>query len=143
MNGGIADDPLARSLLRHLATERGADDPLGSFAHTVLDGEMSLREAADNPWHSQGLAAAVQKAQTALDRMSLSERAEIERTARQLAGRTPEKTRLPGRPTVSPVKRWRIAIPLIVLSALPFAATLLALLGSGQQRPAGADRLRP
>jgi len=26
---------------------------------------------------------------------------------------------------VTPVKRWRIAIPLVVLSALPFAATLL------------------
>jgi hypothetical protein len=49
--------------LRHLATEKGTDDPLGSFARSVLDGDMSLREA-DNPWHSLALATAVQKAQT-------------------------------------------------------------------------------
>jgi tRNA-dihydrouridine synthase len=91
MNGGIADDPLARSLLRQLAAERGADDPLGSFARTVLDGEMSLREAADNPWHAQALAAAMQRARTALDHMSPQERAEIQQAARQLAGRTPEE----------------------------------------------------
>ena len=95
MNGGIADDPLARSLLRHLAAERGADDPLGSLARTVLDGRMSLREAAGNPWHGQALAAAAQKAQADLDDMSPQERAEIERAARRLAGQPPKEDQAP------------------------------------------------
>lgn len=84
MNGGIADDPLARSVLRHLARTHGKDDPLGSFAHSVLNGEASLREAANNPWHSAGLATAAQTAQANRDRMGPEERAEIERAARRL-----------------------------------------------------------
>jgi hypothetical protein len=84
MNGGIADDPLARCVLKHLAARRGTDDPLGSFARTVLDGEATLREAADNPWHSQGLAEAAQQARAAQDQMSPEERAEIEKAARRL-----------------------------------------------------------
>lgn len=84
MNGDIAEDPLARSVLRHLATTRGKDDPLGSFARTVLSGEATLRTAADNPWHSQGLAAASRAAQDEQSRMSREQRATIEQAASQL-----------------------------------------------------------
>jgi hypothetical protein len=84
MNGDIAEDPLARSVLRHLAATRGKDDALGSMARTVLSGEATLRAAADNPWHSQGLAAATETARAEQSRMSPEERAGYEHEARQL-----------------------------------------------------------
>jgi hypothetical protein len=84
MNGDIAEDPLARSVLRHLAKTRGKDDPLGSFARTVINGEATLRTAANNSWHSHGLAAAAQSAQDEQNRMTPEERAGYERAARRL-----------------------------------------------------------
>ena len=50
------------SVLRHLAETRSKEDPLGSLARTVLTGEASLRTAAGNPWHGQGLGIAMQNA---------------------------------------------------------------------------------
>lgn len=55
MNGDIAEEPLARALLRHMAATRRKDDPVGSLARTVLPGEATLRTAANRPWHSDGL----------------------------------------------------------------------------------------
>jgi hypothetical protein len=83
MSGGLADEPLARAVLRHLADTRGKDDPMGSLARTVLSGEAGLREAANDPWHAQGMAAAFAKSQRDL---SADERARYEREARRLAG---------------------------------------------------------
>jgi hypothetical protein len=84
MNEDVAQQPLARALLRHLATTRGSDDPLASFAKTVLDGEASLRGAADFPWHSDALAAAATKAHDEQQRMTAEERARYERDAENL-----------------------------------------------------------
>ncbi|GGQ87381.1 hypothetical protein [Couchioplanes azureus] len=84
MTGDITHDPLARSVLRHLAATRGKDDALGSLARTVLSGEASLRAAADNSWHSEALAAAAQAAQDEQSRMSPEQRADIEQAAHRL-----------------------------------------------------------
>jgi hypothetical protein len=84
MNGDIAEDPLARSVLSHLAKTRGKDDPLGSLARTVISGEATLRTAANNSWHSHGLAAAAQAAQDEQNRMTSEERAGYEQAARRL-----------------------------------------------------------
>ncbi|XVV15260.1 hypothetical protein ACQP2X_13215 [Actinoplanes sp. CA-131856] len=88
MSGGIADEPLARAVLRHLADTRGKDDAMGSLARTVLSGEAGLREAANNPWHAQGLAAAFAKSQRDL---TAEDRARYEREARRLAGGEEER----------------------------------------------------
>ncbi|AGZ39610.1 hypothetical protein [Actinoplanes friuliensis] len=88
MNGDIAEDPLARSVLNHLAKTRGKDDPLGSLARTVISGEATLRTAADNSWHSQGLAEAAQAAQDEQNRMTPEQRADYESAARRLMNDT-------------------------------------------------------
>ena len=87
MSGNIADEPLARAVLRHLADTRGKDDAMGSFARTVLSGRTSLRAATDNPWHAQGLAASVAKAQEERARMTPEQRAVYEQTASRLGAR--------------------------------------------------------
>jgi hypothetical protein len=84
MTGDITEQPLARAVLRHLARTRGADDPMGSLARTVLTGDASLRTAASNPWHGQGLATAMQKAIDEQNRMTPEQRAAYERAAQQL-----------------------------------------------------------
>jgi hypothetical protein len=84
MNGDIAEQPLARALLRHVATTRGADDPLGSFARTVINGEATLRSAADFPWHSDALATAAAEAHEEQQRMTPEQRADYERVAERL-----------------------------------------------------------
>ena len=84
MNGDIAEDRLARAVLRHMAGTRGKDDPVGSLARTVLSGEARLQTAAANPWHGQALAAAFEKAQDERSRMSPEQRAAYEREAERL-----------------------------------------------------------
>lgn len=84
MNGDIAEQPLARVVLRHLAETRSKNDPMGSLARTGLTGEATLRTAAANPWHAQGLATSMQKAIDEQNRMSPEQRAEYERTATHL-----------------------------------------------------------
>ncbi len=84
MNGDIAEQPLARAVLRHLAESRGKDDPMGSLARMVLSGQAGLRAAANDPWHSQGLADAVQKAMDEQNRMTPEQRAEYESAAQRL-----------------------------------------------------------
>jgi len=84
MSGDIAEEPLARSVLRHLAATRGADDPLGSLARTVIGGEATLRDAAANSWHSQGLATSLEAALEERDRMSSERLAEFEHAAQRL-----------------------------------------------------------
>lgn len=84
MNGDLAGQPLARAVLRHLADTRGKDDPMGSLARIVLTGEASLRAAAHNAWHAQGLATALQQAMDEQSQMTPEERAEYESVARRL-----------------------------------------------------------
>jgi hypothetical protein len=84
MNGDITEDPLARAVLRHLAAPHSGNEPLGSLARTVLNGEASLRAAANHPWHSQALAAAAQAARAEQNRMSAEERADMKRAADRL-----------------------------------------------------------
>lgn len=84
MNGDLTEQPMARAVLRHLAATRGRDDPMGSLARTVLSGEASLRTAASDPWHGQGLASAMQKAVEEQNSMSPEQRAEYERAAQRL-----------------------------------------------------------
>jgi hypothetical protein len=84
MNGDIAEEPLARAVLRHLATTRGANDPLGSFARTVVNGEATLRGAANFSLHSQALAAAADEAQREQRRMTPEQRAAFQREADRL-----------------------------------------------------------
>ncbi|WP_436530079.1 hypothetical protein [Actinoplanes sp. HUAS TT8] len=64
MSSSTLHQPLAQALLHHLADSRpGKDDPVGSFARTVLNGEASLRAAASFSWHGNGLAEAASKAE--------------------------------------------------------------------------------
>ncbi|MBL7253374.1 hypothetical protein [Paractinoplanes lichenicola] len=85
MSGNLENDPLARAVLRHLADSRGKDDAMGSFARTVLSGEATLREAAANPWHAQGLANGFAAAQRQRDEMTPEQRSAYEEQARRLA----------------------------------------------------------
>jgi hypothetical protein len=89
MNGDIANEPLARAVLRHMAVTRGKDDPVGSLARTVLRGEATLQTAARDSWHSKGLVTAFQGAQDQLNRMSSEERAAYERDAARLRAEPP------------------------------------------------------
>lgn len=76
-----ADDPIARSVLRHLAATRGPDDPLGSLARRVLSGDAGLRESVTWSWHGEAMAVAFDTALHDRDRMTPAERAEYERQA--------------------------------------------------------------
>ncbi|NMO52904.1 hypothetical protein HH310_17110 [Actinoplanes sp. TBRC 11911] len=80
MHPDIAEQPLARAVLRHLAANRDAEDPLGSFARTVIAGEATLRAAADFRWHSEALAEVAADA----ERMTAEERAGYEVAAGRL-----------------------------------------------------------
>jgi hypothetical protein len=71
-------------VLRHAAASRSGDDPVGSFARTVLSGEATLQGAAANPWHSQGLAGALEKAQRERDQMTPQQRAVYDEAAQRL-----------------------------------------------------------
>lgn len=96
MNGDIAEDPLARAILRHMAATRGKDDPIGSLARTVLNGETTLQAAALDTWHSQGLATAFQKAQEEQEHLSPEQRAAYERDAARLCFEPPASTGVDG-----------------------------------------------
>jgi hypothetical protein len=87
MSDTVADQPLARAVLRHLAATRGPDDSVGSLARVVLSGKASLREVAADPWHAQGLADAFQIAQDEQNRMTPEQRLAYEQQARRLNAR--------------------------------------------------------
>jgi hypothetical protein len=91
MNGDIAEDPVARALLRHMAGTRGKDDPIGSLARTVLTGEATLRTAAALPWHSDGLATSLAAATEERNRMSPEQRLAYERDAERLRRHTTDQ----------------------------------------------------
>ena len=78
------DDRLANSLLNHLATTRGAADPLGSLARSVLSGQSSLREAVTWSWHGEAMMSAFAAAMRERDRMSPAERAAYDQQAATL-----------------------------------------------------------
>jgi hypothetical protein len=84
MNGDITEQPLARALLRHLATTRDSNDPLGSLARTVVNGEATLQASANFGWHSDALAMAAAHAQQEQQQMTPKQRAEHERVAERL-----------------------------------------------------------
>lgn len=77
----ILQQPLARAVLAKLAQTHTADEPLGSFARTVLRGEASLRGAVALPWHGQALDEAFRRAQEERRRMPTEQRERIEREA--------------------------------------------------------------
>ncbi|MBG0568182.1 hypothetical protein [Actinoplanes aureus] len=87
MNGGIADEPLAQSLLRHLAATRGKHDPLGSLARTVVNGEATLVQAVRDPWHGAGLAEAASEGLKVQESLPSEEREAIESGAQRLRDR--------------------------------------------------------
>jgi len=84
MTNDITQEPLARALFTTLARSRSANDPLGSLARTVLNGDMGLRAAASVSWHSNALHASFAKSMTRHDALSPGQRAEYERQAHRL-----------------------------------------------------------
>ncbi|GIF36903.1 hypothetical protein [Actinoplanes xinjiangensis] len=80
----IADDPVARSLLQHLADVRGTDDPVGELARALISGEASPQELLRDSWFGEGLAGAVEAGQTELRRMSPEQLAMLEDGAARL-----------------------------------------------------------
>jgi hypothetical protein len=82
--GDMSQDPLARAVLRKLAETYPKEQPLASFARTVLSGEASLWEAARHPWHDQALGRAFADATAARRDLSEAERSAIEKAADRL-----------------------------------------------------------
>ena len=90
MDESLLREPLARALLQHLSEKQDKNEPLGSFARTVLDGEAALREAARFSWHANGLAKATATGLEDLARMSADQRATFNREADQYRERLDE-----------------------------------------------------
>jgi hypothetical protein len=84
MTDQIHRQPLARAVLKTLARSRGADDPLGSLARTVLTGEADLRTAAAFSWHGRALDDAFTTSLGERDALTRDERTEWEKQAQQL-----------------------------------------------------------
>jgi hypothetical protein len=88
MTSALPDDigqhPLARAVLAKLAATNRHDEPLGSLARTVLNGEVDLRTAVAHPWHGQALDSAMTSALDARRNLSSQERDDIERAAQRL-----------------------------------------------------------
>lgn len=55
MNAQNPIDPLGRAVLDALARVRGKDDPLGGMAQSILDGEVSPRDAANSEVYAEAL----------------------------------------------------------------------------------------
>jgi hypothetical protein len=84
MKRAIEDDPLVRSLLRHSAASRYDDDAMSSLARRVLSGETTLRAAASDRYHGEGLASTFEAALRERAGLTAEQRAEYERQAEQL-----------------------------------------------------------
>lgn len=82
------DDALALGLLNHLATTRGAADPLGSLSRSVLSGQANMRQAVTWSWHGEALMSAFAAAQRERERMTPAERAAYDRQADEIRFRT-------------------------------------------------------
>jgi hypothetical protein len=80
----IGQHPLARAVLAKLAATHSHNEPLGSLARTVLNGEANLRTAVAHPWHGQALGSAMASALDARRSLSPKERNDIERAAQRL-----------------------------------------------------------
>jgi hypothetical protein len=87
MSRSLIDDPLAQSVLRHLAGARSKDEPLRVLARAVLTGESTIQGAARNAWIGEGVATASSAALTDYENMTVEQRAEAERGAAQLRDR--------------------------------------------------------
>ncbi|MEN3612416.1 hypothetical protein AAH979_23045 [Plantactinospora sp. ZYX-F-223] len=77
----LAQQPLARAVLAKLAATRNAEDPVGSFARAVLNGDAGMRAAAAHSWHGQTLGPAFDQALKTLRELPADERDAIERQA--------------------------------------------------------------
>jgi len=84
MKHAIENDPLVRSLLRHVAASQREDDPMSSLARSVLSRETTLRAAASDPYHGEGLASAFEAALRERANLTAEQHAEYERQAEQL-----------------------------------------------------------
>ncbi|BCJ40399.1 hypothetical protein GCM10010168_32590 [Actinoplanes ianthinogenes] len=85
MSRRIGEQPLAQAVLEHLAEKRpGTQDPVGSFARTVLNGEATLSEAAAFSWHAGGLEDAFRQAEEDRKALPAEERAEFDQQASRL-----------------------------------------------------------
>lgn len=89
--------PLAEAVFKHLASERGENDPLGSLARTVLDGSATPREAAAHSWHSLGLLTSLESSLVERDHLDADEKAEFEDQAAELLSRFGPAVARPGR----------------------------------------------
>ncbi|RKR91981.1 hypothetical protein BDK92_6412 [Micromonospora pisi] len=84
MTDDISQQPLARAVLKALTRTRGANDPLGSLARSVLGGEVNLRAAAGHSWYGQALGDAFAESLAQRDDLAPAERVEIDRQAGRL-----------------------------------------------------------
>ena len=80
----LSGDPIARGVLARLADMYPPEVPLGSFARTVMSGEMTLLEAASHRWHGDALAVAVAEATDTRRGLSEEQNVEIQRAAERL-----------------------------------------------------------
>ncbi|GGN95937.1 hypothetical protein GCM10010112_86730 [Actinoplanes lobatus] len=85
MSNEFTDDPIAKALLKHLATERGRDDPVGELARELLESGVPLRDLLRNPWYGEGLAAAAEAGQAELSRMAPEQLKALEDAATRLS----------------------------------------------------------
>jgi hypothetical protein len=86
MNNKITDHPIVTSLLRHIAEERGRNDPLGELSRELLKGETAPADLLRSSWYGEGLAAAAERGQAELSRMAPEQIAKLEESATRLHG---------------------------------------------------------
>jgi hypothetical protein len=84
MNTGITGDPMVKALLKHLADERGENDPVGELSREILKGETSPVDLLRSTWYGEGLASAVEAGQAQLNQMPAEQRAKLEEAAARL-----------------------------------------------------------
>lgn len=87
----ITQQPLARALLRHLATTRDKDDPIGSLARAVVNGEADLKTSAAHSCHRDALGPAFTHALEAQRALSPHERDAIGRSVQRLHDATDDE----------------------------------------------------
>lgn len=90
MDENLRRDSLARALFQHLSEKHDKNDPLGSLARTVLNGEANLYEAAQFSWHADGLAKAIATSLEGLEKISAEQCAAFNREATQYRERLEE-----------------------------------------------------
>lgn len=84
MENSITSDPIIRALLKHLAEERGKNDPVGELSRELLREEFSVADLLRSSWYGAGLATAVEAGQDELSRMTPDQRGKLEEGAVRL-----------------------------------------------------------